>query len=73
MPETRFMRHFDKEGNELEPIPYEVSDEEVADEADRATCEKYLAKSSEVIKQPEIWWLLRYFGKRLGFEIKEGE
>jgi len=32
MPETRYIRHFDKDGNELEPTPYEVSDEQLYQE-----------------------------------------
>lgn len=32
MPETRMIRHFDKDGNELEPTPYEVSDEQLYQE-----------------------------------------
>lgn len=29
MPETRYMRNFDKDGNELESTSYEISDEQV--------------------------------------------
>ena len=32
MPETRYIRHFDKDGNELKPTPYEVSDEQLYQE-----------------------------------------
>lgn len=53
------------------PLP--PTDEELQGVADKATCEEYLAKSSEVIKMPEIWWLLRYFGKQLGLEVRESE
>lgn len=40
MPETRYVRRFDIEGNELEPEPYEVSDEQLADEQEQALMEK---------------------------------
>jgi len=36
MPETRYMRNFDVDGNELPPTPYEVSDEQLQREADEA-------------------------------------
>lgn len=34
MPETRYRRQIAIDGTELEPIPYEVSDEQLADEAE---------------------------------------
>ena len=32
MPETRYIRNFDVDGNELEPTPYEVSEEQLYQE-----------------------------------------
>lgn len=40
---------------------------------DEATAIEYLQKSSSVITQPEIWWLLRYFGERLGVRAGKEE
>jgi len=69
MPETRYTIEY-KDGVEVNRIPYEVSDEELQAEADIVTCEGYLAQSPAVITQPEIWWLLRYFGKQLGYKVE---
>ena len=69
MPETRYIREF-KDGVEVNRIPYEVSDEELAEEAEQATCEEYLKHSSNVMTQPEMWYLLRAFAKKLGYKVE---
>ena len=69
MPETRYIEEYDNNGNIINRVPYVVSDAELQAEADKATCEQYLAMSPAVITQPQIWWLLRYFGKRLGYKV----
>jgi len=68
MPEIRYIEQY-KDGELVTRIPYEVSDEELATEIERQTCEEYLAHSPLVITQPEIWYLLRAFAKKLGYRI----
>lgn len=51
-----------------DPIP--KSDEELAEETEQATCGEYLSHSSDVIKLPEIWFLLRAFAKKLGYKVE---
>jgi len=74
MPEIRKVKHF-AASDEPYPIkigetPYEVSDEELQEETNQAICEEYLSHSVDSVKMPEIWWLLRYFGKKLGFKFE---
>lgn len=69
MSETRHIIEY-LDNVEVNRIPYEVSNEQLQDEADRATAETYLATSPNVITQPEMWWLLRYFARQL--ELKVG-
>lgn len=45
MPETRYRIHLDVDGNEIERIPYEVSDKELAEEAEK----RAFAKANELI------------------------
>lgn len=52
-------------------IPYEVSDEELAQEEEERQCEEYLGHSPGSIPQHEIWYLLRAFGKRLGYKVEQ--
>lgn len=70
MPETRYNEIY-KDGVLISQEPYEVSDEQLAEETEQTTCEEYLKHSSDVITQPEIWYLLRVFGKKLGYTIGE--
>lgn len=49
---------------------YEVSDEELAQEEEDRLCKEYLSHSPDVITPPEIWYLLRCFAKKLGYEVK---
>lgn len=69
MPKTRYIEEYDNQGRLVNSVPYEVSDEEVASEQEKATCEVYLAQSPDVITQPEIWYLLRAFAKQLGYKV----
>lgn len=66
MPETRYTKVY-KDGVLIDEEPYEVSDEELAQEADEATCEEYLGHSPDVITPPQMWFILRHFGKKLGY------
>ena len=45
MPETRYIEEYDNQGNVINRIPYEVSDEQLADEAE----EEELAKAGQLI------------------------
>lgn len=47
---------------------FEVSDEQLQDEADRLLCEQYLAQSPPVITMPELWFILRCLAKQLGYD-----
>lgn len=69
MPETRYTEEY-KDGKLVDRIPFEVSDEELAEEAETVTCEEYLHHSAAVITQPEMWFLLRAFAKRLGYKVE---
>lgn len=70
MSETREVgRVHDGKGNILEVIIAEVSDEELAEEAEQATCEEYLATSPPLMSQVEVCFLLRAFGKKLGYKV----
>lgn len=66
---TKLHRHIDIDGNELPPTYDEIPEEELAQEEEDRTCGEYLARSSNVITQPEIWYLLRAFGKKLGYKV----
>lgn len=68
MPMTRYIEEY-KDGKLVNRIPFEVSDQQLADEAEKATCEEYLKLSPPVITQPQIWYLLRTFAKKLGYTI----
>lgn len=51
--------------------PYEISDEQLAEEAEQATCEEYLSHSPPLMTQPEVCYLLRAFAKKLGYKVEE--
>lgn len=70
MPETRYNEIY-KDGVLITKEPYEVSDEELAEEAEQATCEEYLGHSPDVITPPEIWFLLRCLAKKLGYKVEQ--
>lgn len=69
MPETRYVEVSDGQGNVVDLEPYEVSDEELQEEADLATAQGYLASSPDVISQPEMWFLIRYLARRIGITL----
>ena len=61
MPETRYIYEEDGKGNVVNTIAYEVSDEQLADEAE----EKALAKADKLIDQIDSLAKARTFLKRL--------
>ena len=61
MPETRFIEEYDNQGNVINRIPYEVSDEQLADEAE----ERELAKAGQLIDQITNLAQAKAFLKRL--------
>jgi len=61
MPETRFIEEYDGRGNMINKIPYEVSDEQLADEAE----ERELAKAGQLIDQITNLAQAKAFLKRL--------
>lgn len=68
MPETRYSEIYEQgTGQVIDYEPYEVSDEELAQELEDAACQEYLATSPDVITMPQMWYLLRAFAKKLGY------
>jgi len=61
MPETRFIEEYDGRGNMINKIPYEVSDEQLTDEAE----ERELAKAGQLIDQITNLAQAKTFLKRL--------
>ena len=61
MPETRYIEEYDGQGNMINKIPYEVSDEQLADEAE----ERELAKAGQLIDQIKNLAQAKAFLKRL--------
>ena len=61
MPETRYIEEYDNQGNMINRIPYEVSDEQLADEAE----ERELAKAGQLIDQITNLAQAKTFLKRL--------
>jgi len=61
MPETRFIEEYDNQGNMINKIPYEVSDEQLTDEAE----ERELAKAGQLIDQITNLAQAKTFLKRL--------
>ena len=70
MPETRYIDIYNNQGDLISQKPYEVSDVQLLEEVEKANCEQYLDLSSVSISQPEIWYLLRAFGKKLGYTVE---
>ena len=61
MPETRYIEEYDNQGNMINKIPYEVSDEQLTDEAE----ERELAKAGQLIDQITNLAQTKRFLKRL--------
>ena len=61
MPETRYIEEYDNQGNIINKIPYEVSDEQLTDEAE----ERELAKAGQLIDQITNLAQAKAFLKRL--------
>lgn len=68
MSETRYMRNFDVDGNELEPTPYEVSDEQLQAEADSARLADIAAMGHSAIKVPVLAEGFSLLCKKLGYD-----
>lgn len=68
MPETRYIEVYDNHGNIIALEPYEVSDEQLAEEAERATIEGYLAQSPPAITMPQLWAVIRHLARRAGLK-----
>ena len=68
MPETRYIDEYDNDGNLINHIAYDVSDEQLTAEAELATIESYLAHSPPNITAPQIWATIRYIAKRVGLK-----
>lgn len=69
MPKTRWIVEEDGQGNIIDKVPYEVSDEQLDNEQTDATCEQYLANSPPLIPMPQIVYLLRAYGQKLGLKF----
>lgn len=68
MPETRYSEVYEQgTGQLISYEPYEVSDEQLQQEADEARATEILATSPSAITMPEIWQLLRILARRAGF------
>ena len=62
---TKLHRHFDVEGNELEPTYIQLSEEEAADEAERKAMEKAEELIDAIGNMPEAKTFLKRLVRRL--------
>ena len=67
MPEQRYIETYDGQGNLIDKEPYEVSDEELAREADEARLREILAMSHSAIPVPVLAEGFILLCKRLGY------
>ncbi len=73
MPETRYIEEY-KDGKLVNRIPYEVSDEELQEEADRARLREILGMAHSAIAVPTLAEGFKLLCKRLGVtEVIETE
>ena len=73
MPETRYIEEY-KDGKLVNRIPYEVSDEELQEEADQARLKEILGMSHSAIAIPVLAEGFTLLCKRLGItEVVETE
>jgi len=68
MPEIRYTREFDVDGNELDSIPYEVSDEELQLEADEVRLCEICEMGHSAMPVPVLAEGFILLCKRLGFD-----
>lgn len=59
MPETRYIEEYDNQGNIINKIPYEVSDEELEREAAEEAISELSALADEDLKPPQIGKFLK--------------
>lgn len=59
MPETRYIEEYDNQGNIINRIPYEVSDEEVEREKAEETISELSALADEDLKPPQVGRFLK--------------
>lgn len=68
MPETRYKETYEQgTGILIAREPYEVSNEDLAKEEDERRALEILATSPTAITMPEMWELLRIFGRQFGY------
>ena len=65
MPETRYIQIEDGKGNIVEMRPYEVTDEQIQDEKDRAAMEKAEQMINAINTLPQAKAFLKKLCKRL--------
>lgn len=59
MPETRYIEEYDNQGNIINRIPYEVSDEEVEREKAEETISELSALADDDLKTPQVGRFLK--------------
>lgn len=59
MPETRYIEEYDNQGNIINKIPYEVSDEELEREKAEETISELSALADEDLKPPQVGRFLK--------------
>lgn len=59
MPETRYIDEYDNQGNIINKIPYEVSDEELEREKAEETLSELSALADEDLKLPQVGKFLK--------------
>jgi len=64
MPETRYIEEYDNQGNIINKIPYEVSDEELEREQTERDIDELFSLADEDIKPPQIGRFLKAIARR---------
>ena len=59
MPETRYIEEYDNQGNIINKIPYEVSDEELEREKAEETVSELSALADEDLRPPQVGKFLK--------------
>lgn len=59
MPETRYIEEYDNQGNIINKIPYEVSDEELEREKAEETISELSALADEDLRPPQVGKFLK--------------
>lgn len=59
MPETRYIEEYDNQGNIINKIPYEVSDEELEREKAEEAISKLSALADEDLRPPQVGKFLK--------------